>query len=183
MPLDDGLGRLADIAAVADDDPEELVDSVLAALIGDNERPDDIAVLAARFATAVVDDLRLELPSTQDGLVEMREGLRSWLTLGNVGADDAAEAVLAAWEACANAVEHAQRPSESSFRLDARLDDAGRMRILVRDSGEWKPGDGTAERGLGLGLMRSLMDTVRVSPSDDGTEVVLERNVHISSRV
>ena len=183
VPLDDGLGRLADIAAVADDDPEELVDSVLAALIGDNERPDDIAVLAARFATAVVDDLRLELPSTQDGLVEMREGLRSWLTQGNVGADDAAEAVLATWEACANAVEHAQRPSESSFRLDARLDDAGRMRILVRDSGQWKPGDGTAERGLGLGLMRSLMDTVRVSPSEDGTEVVLERNVHISSRV
>ena len=40
-----------------------------------------------------------------------------------------------------------------------------------------------SERGLGLGLMRSLMDTVRVSPSEDGTEVVLERNVHISSRV
>ena len=107
----------------------------------------------------------------------MREGLRSWLTQGNVGADDAAEAVLATWEACANAVEHAQSPSESSFRLVARLDDAGRMRIQVRDSGQWKPGDGTAERGLGLGLMRSLMDTVQVSPSDDGTEVVLERNV------
>ena len=58
VPLDEGLGRLADIAAVAGDDPEELVDSVLAALIGDNERPDDIAVLAARFTTAVVDDLR-----------------------------------------------------------------------------------------------------------------------------
>ncbi len=182
-PLDEGLRRLAESAAASEDDPEELVESVLGALIGDNERPDDIAVLAIRFAAPVVDDLRLVLPSTQNGLVEMREVLRAWLQRGKVDEGVAAEAVLAVWEACANAVEHAQQPSQSSFRLRATLDDAGRMRIEVRDSGQWKPGAGSAERGLGLGLMRSFMDTVEVSPGSDGTAVVMERVVHVPDTV
>jgi anti-sigma regulatory factor (Ser/Thr protein kinase)/GAF domain-containing protein len=176
-PLDEGLRRLAEAASASEDDPEELVESVLGALIGDNERPDDIAVLAIRFAAPVLDDLRLVLPSTQNGLIEMREVLRAWLKRGRVDTGVAAEAVLAVWEACANAVEHAQDPSQSSFRLRATLDDGGRMRIEVRDSGQWKAGTGSAERGLGLGLMRSFMDTVEVSPSSDGTAVVMERVV------
>ena len=45
-----GCGCSPSAASASDDDPEELVDSVLAALIGDDERPDDIAVLAIRFA-------------------------------------------------------------------------------------------------------------------------------------
>ena len=182
-PLDEGLRRLAESAAASEDDPEELVESVLGALIGDNERPDDIAVLAIRFAAPVVDDLRLVLPSTQNGLIEMREVLRAWLQRGKVDEGVAAEAVLAVWEACANAVEHAQQPSQTSFRLRATLDDAGRMRIEVRDSGQWKPGAGSAERGLGLGLMRSFMDTVEVSPGSDGTAVVMERVVQVPDTV
>ena len=102
---------------------------------------------------------------------------------GKVDEGVAAEAVLAVWEACANAIEHAQQPSQSSFRLRATLDDAGRMRIEVRDSGQWKPGTGSAERGLGLGLMRSFMDTVEVSPGSDGTAVVMERVVHVPDTV
>ena len=182
-PLDEGLRMLAEAAAASEDDPEELVETVLGALIGENERPDDVAVLAIRFAAPVVDDLRLVLPSTQNGLVEMREVLRAWLARGKVDEGVAAEAVLAVWEACANAIEHAQQPSQLSFRLRATLDDAGRMRIEVRDSGQWKPGTGSAERGLGLGLMRSFMDTVEVSPGSDGTAVVMERVVHAPDAV
>jgi anti-sigma regulatory factor (Ser/Thr protein kinase) len=178
-PLDDGLVRLAEASSAAEDDAEELVDAVLAALIGDDERPDDIAVMAIRLAASALDDLELVLPSTQDGLVEMRDNLRSWLERAQVEADDAAETVLAVWEACANAVEHAQEPSESWFRLRARLDDAGLMRVEVHDTGRWKPGDGSADRGLGLGLMRSLMDSVHVRPGEGGTEVVLERMVQV----
>ena len=156
---------------------------MLGALIGDNERPDDIAVLAIRFTAAVVDDLTLVLPSTQEGLVEMRDVLRSWLSRATSIRASPRETVLAVWEAGANAIEHAQRPSESSFGLRATLDDAGRMRIEVRDSGRWKPGEGTADRGLGLRLMRSLMDTVEVSPSDDGTTVVMERLMRVADAV
>jgi GAF domain-containing protein/anti-sigma regulatory factor (Ser/Thr protein kinase) len=182
-PLDVGLARLAEAAAAGDDDPERLLDGVLEALIGDGERPDDIAVLAVRFVASVIDELRLVLPATEDGLVVMRNSLRAWLAEGRIGPEETSEALLAVWEAAANAVEHAQAPLEESFRLAARLDDGGRMRIEVRDSGRWKPGEGSEERGLGLGLMRSLMDNVQVCRRDGGTEVVLERRVHLPERV
>ena len=140
---------------------------MLDALIGDNERPDDIAVLAIRFAAPVLDDLRLVLPSTQNGLIEMREVLRAVAHSGG--------ASTPAWRPRRSSPSGRRvrmpsstpsDPSQSSFRLRATLDDAGRMRIEVRDSGQWKPGAGSAERGLGLGLMRSFMDTVEVSPGE-----------------
>ena len=160
--LDEGLELLSSSSAGSDDDPEELVDTVIAALLGDDERPDDVAILALRFATAVVDDLALVVPTTQEGLVRMRDSLREWLEETRIEADVEAEVMLAAWEACANAVEHAQRPSQPTFGLGAALDDAGWIRVEVQDSGQWKPGDGSTDRGLGLVLMRSLMDTVEV---------------------
>ena len=53
----------------------------------------------------------------------------------------------------------------------------------VQDSGQWKPGADTTERGLGLGLMRSFMDTVEVSPGSEGTAVVMERVVNVPDAV
>ena len=152
-------------------------------MIGDDERPDDVAILALRFAATVVDDLSLVVPTTQDGLVEMRASLRSWLSDGLVEAGAAGEVVLATWEACANAIEHAQRPSQTTFRLGARLDDGGWLRVEVQDSGRWKPGDGSTDRGLGLDLMRSLMDTVEVSTGDAGTTIVMEHRVSSGGEV
>ncbi len=175
--LDDGLGRLASVASESDGDADELVDCVIEALIGGNDRADDVAVLALRLAAAAVADLGIVVPASKDGLVDMRARLRSWLDDGNVGDDAAGEVVLATWEACANAIEHAQEPSKATFRLDARLDDADWIRLEVRDSGRWKPGNGTVGRGLGLGLMRSLMRTVDVQAKSVGTTVVMERRV------
>ena len=111
VPLDEGLGLLAESAASVDDDPEELVDGVLAALIGDNERPDDIAVLAIRFAT-----LRDRRPPARAPVVPggaRRDAGRPPLVAlaRERRRRGGAEAVLAVWEACANAVEHAQAPS------------------------------------------------------------------------
>jgi anti-sigma regulatory factor (Ser/Thr protein kinase) len=182
-PLDEGLDLLTTSATETDSDPEELVDTLIAALIGEDERPDDVAVLALRFTSAVIDDLRLVVGATQDGLVEMRHALRAWLREANTGSDATAEVVLAAWEACANAVEHAQRPSQPTVGLRAMLDDAGWIRIEVRDSGQWKPSHGSADRGLGLTLMRSLMDTVEVNTSDEGTTIVMERCVDLTAEV
>lgn len=178
MSLDEGLGRLADAASSSVDDPEDLVDTVIAMLVGERERPDDVAALALRFA-ATNAHLDLVVPTTQEGLVDMRHELRAWLSDANVGEDAVGEVVLAVWEACANAAEHAQQPSQPSFRLRAMLDDAGRMRVEVRDGGQWKAGDGATDRGLGLGLIRSLMDTVDVSPSATGTTVTMERIVDV----
>ena len=176
-PLDQGLELLAATAAAAGDRPEPLTAMLVATLTGDEERPDDTAVLVLRLATAVIADLRQIVPATQDGLVAMRAAVRGWLLEANVEPDVAADVVLAAWEACANALEHAQRPLQSTFGLAAMLDDGGWLRIEVEDSGQWKRDSNTADRGLGFTLMRSLMETVEVKTSAIGTTIVLERRV------
>jgi anti-sigma regulatory factor (Ser/Thr protein kinase) len=63
------------------------------------------------------------------------------------------------------------------------LDDAGWIRVEVQDSGQWKPSEGSVDRGLGLTLMRSLMDTVEVSPGSVGTTIVMERRVELPAVV
>ena len=98
--------------------------------------------------------------------------------------DAAAEIVLAVWEACANAIEHAQEPAESTFELRATLDDGGsaaRSRCGTAAGGS--PATGSVDRGLGLTLMRSLMDTVDVRPSDTGTTIVMERRIDLAPGV
>ena len=75
-------------------------------------------------------------------------GLRALADAGERGSDDAAEAVLATWEACANAVEHAQSPSESSFRAARRCSTTpAACGSRCATSGQWKPGDGTDRAG------------------------------------
>ena len=44
----------------------------------------------------------------------------------------------------------------------------------------WKPGDGSVDRGLGLGLIRSLMDNVEMQGTKDGTTVIMERQVALA---
>jgi anti-sigma regulatory factor (Ser/Thr protein kinase) len=107
----------------------------------------------------------------------MRATLGEWL--GELAAEPETrhDVLLAAWEACANAVEHAQGPSNGTFTLHAdREDDVVRLRVT--DSGRWRvPGVGPGERGLGLPLMRGLMDRVDIVHTAGGTVVVLERRL------
>ena len=130
--LDDGLRALAEAATGASVDPQQLVDRLIESLIGERERPDDVAVLVLRLAPAAVADLDVTVPSSQDGLTVMRRALREWLSHGAMAyTTDEAEIVLAVWEACANAVEHAQAPSLSTFTLRGMFDDRGHIRIEV----------------------------------------------------
>ena len=49
--------------------------------------------------------------------------------------------------------------------------------MLVRDRGRWQPQTARDDRGLGLRLIRSLMESVEVSPGEGGTVVRMERRV------
>ena len=113
----------------------------------------------------------------------MRTSLRSWLAAAGVVPAEVEDIVLAAWEACANAVEHAQEPARETFDLEAVRDRLGTIRLSIRDSGRWKPtlnDDGT-DRGLGLVLIRSLMHHVEVTPSDTGTLVEMKRQLGLAN--
>ena len=83
------------------------------------------------------------------------------------------DVVLAAWEACANAVEH-PAGGDGTFLLRATLQSSS-VAITVEDEGPWLADAKRAERGLGLHLMRSLMSSVEIDSSRTGTVVRLEK--------
>ena len=174
--IDEGLAQLYAAAVEAPPDPERLLEHVLDSLVGAADRRDDIALLAVRLFVSAPEPLHLRLPSDLDSLDVVRDALRVWLQTIPVTDAEAAEIVLAAWEACANAVEHAQQPTQDVIRFHAELDELG-MRISVEDTGSWTSESTRADRGLGLRLVRGLMSTVEIEKGEGGTRVVLGREL------
>jgi GAF domain-containing protein/anti-sigma regulatory factor (Ser/Thr protein kinase) len=174
--LEEGLELLRAAVTAAPSEPGALVGHVLADLLPGDERGDDVAVLAVRLTEVPLEDIRLVLRAEPAALSTVRERLRPWLAKAGASAAEADDIVLAAWEACANAIEHAQEPTLPDFAFEASRA-AGRVRVAVRDHGRWKPEVARAYRGFGLRLMRTLMETVEVSPVPNGTVVTMERRV------
>jgi GAF domain-containing protein/anti-sigma regulatory factor (Ser/Thr protein kinase) len=172
--IDIGLEQLRSAALAGPRDPEQLVEHVLEAMVGSGEREDDIAILAVRVFAVAPQELDLQVPNATGSLDVVRDALRAWLEGAPTDRAESEEIVLAAWEACANAVEHAQDPGTDVVRVLAALDDA-RVRIVVEDTGSWAPPSDTPDRGLGIHLMRSLMSSVEIDTGDGGTRVTIER--------
>jgi serine/threonine-protein kinase RsbW len=118
----------------------------------------------------------LKLQSSLEVLPGLRNRLRGWLADVGVGQDDQEAIVLACWEAAANAVEHPLHAG-GDIRVDAErhLD---HIVVCVADTGTWPARAAPrGERGLGLRLIGSLMDRVRVVRTRDGTRVVMCRRL------
>ncbi len=83
-------------------------------------------------------------------------------------------------EACINAAEHSLSPDR---KIDLRFAVGnGRIEVAVTNRGlrladsQAVAEDENARRGWGLKLMRSLMDDVRIEPTDDGTRIVMAKS-------
>jgi serine phosphatase RsbU (regulator of sigma subunit)/anti-sigma regulatory factor (Ser/Thr protein kinase)/uncharacterized protein YigA (DUF484 family) len=175
--LDEGLELVREIAGSVDAGPDTLVDHVLRGVFEDAEREDDVAILVARLERVRPKALDLVLPADRGGLGRMRATVDTWLVDLGAGADARHDVLLAAWEACANAIEHAQGPASATFSFHAEHE-ADVVRLRVSDTGRWRASEGAAEeRGFGLQLMRGLMDRVDVVHAAGGTIVVLERRL------
>jgi len=180
--IDDGLEQLRAAALEAPGDPERLLEHVLDTLVGSADRRDDIALLAVRFLVAAPARLGLRLPNELDSLDVVRDALRVWLETAPVTKVEAEEIVLAAWEACANAIEHARDPAEETFRFSAELDELG-VRLSIEDTGVWAPETTRDDRGLGLRLVRGLMSSVEIETGNGGTRVVLGKELESPAQV
>jgi anti-sigma regulatory factor (Ser/Thr protein kinase) len=166
----DGLERLRTLCSGAG-----TMESLCARLVGEMVAPepaDDVAIIAARVPP-VPDRLAGRWPADARELAGVRQVLRRWLRGHGATEEETHDVLVACQEACTNAVEHAYGPSGRSFELEAACE-AGRVRVVVRDDGRWRPPRG-ANRGRGLAMMRELMDAVEVRHGDEGTVVVLER--------
>jgi anti-sigma regulatory factor (Ser/Thr protein kinase) len=134
---------------------------------------DDVALVALRF-TGDRTAQRLTYAAELVQVPAARHDLRDWLTARGIGGLPAADILLAAGEAMANAVEHSGT-EQVELEFAAPYPDV--VRIVVRDQGAWKDPVVNPHRGRGFGLMRSLMDECTVVRDPHGTVVRLVRRL------
>jgi serine phosphatase RsbU (regulator of sigma subunit)/anti-sigma regulatory factor (Ser/Thr protein kinase) len=174
--IDVGLELLRATALDGPRNPELLLEHILGRMVGTAERDDDIALLAARVFTVAPRPLDLRISNDIGSLDQLRDVVRAWLEGAPAGRPEAEDIVLATWEACANAIEHARSPGKETVSVSAALD-GSRVRIVVEDTGGWRTPSDVPDRGLGLRLIHSLMSSVDIAAGDAGTRVTLEKEL------
>jgi PAS domain S-box-containing protein len=144
-----------------------LAEQIMTTLAPTSGYEDDIALLLyARPAP-----LRLSFPADPDELAPVRQQLRAWLSQLSMDPVVAQDVVIAACEACANAIEHGYRDAPGGT-VGLRVEAAGRdLLITVSDQGRWRPPRQIRDRGHGLKLIRATMRDVAITASDLGTTV------------
>jgi serine phosphatase RsbU (regulator of sigma subunit)/anti-sigma regulatory factor (Ser/Thr protein kinase) len=174
--IDDGLADLRAAVAAAPKNPDQLLEHVLEHVVGTGERGDDIALLAARVLPVAPRVLDLKIPSDVDSMDLIRDAMRAWLAGDVLERGQTEDVVLATWEACANAIEHAVDPSAEHITVHAEVVDSV-VRVVVEDTGTWGAPSQKEDRGLGLRLIRSLMSSVDIVESDEGTRISFEKPI------
>jgi anti-sigma regulatory factor (Ser/Thr protein kinase) len=117
------------------------------------------------------------------GLILARDGLRTWLSATGMPEVDLDEVLIAAGEACANAVEHSGALPDGATPAAwiTATSEPGRVRVVVSDRGRWKepiPASArSARRGRGRSMMAALVDHLEIRAGSDGTivELIKER--------
>jgi anti-sigma regulatory factor (Ser/Thr protein kinase) len=176
MWVDEGIERLrAEVESAAESEAEALVDLLLEQLLPEGAT-DDVALLALRTDPTPAGLFTMTLPADPTVLAVMRRALRRWLGEAGAGEDDAYDVLVATTEAAANAVEHAYGPGDATFEIEGRSDERGRVTLVVRDRGSWRPPRGH-NRGRGTLLMQELMDDFEVATGESGTEVRMSKQL------
>ena len=173
--LEEGLALLQEVIEKGADDPEELVEEVIAQIVEDGARhSDDIAMMTFRFLPGPAFQASLDRRPESAG--ELRNRLQAWLVDAGATPDEIFDISLACSEAFANAIEHPMNAADQKIDVEAFVSH-GELTVAVRDSGGWREHRTREEGGLGLPLMRSLMGSVEVRRRPEGTTVVLRRRL------
>jgi anti-sigma regulatory factor (Ser/Thr protein kinase) len=167
--------ELARACVAGSPEPEAICARVVERMLPDTGPADDVALLAVHNVGLAPGPLEVVIPARPHMLGSIRRRLRAWLRQRGISDRDIAAITLAASEACANSIEHAYGPDEATFELWADRTAEG-IEIEIRDSGQWREPRGT-DRGRGLELMRTYMDTVDVRREDQGTTVAMSKRL------
>jgi anti-sigma regulatory factor (Ser/Thr protein kinase) len=132
---------------------------------------------------------RATFPSTFEAVAEARRAVGRFAAACRLDPVAVSDIVLAAGEACNNAVEHGHVES-GHFSVECAHED-GVLRIEVRDEGPgFEPALEQADaiaatfigRGRGIAIMRALMDRVTYGSTGCGTSVKLEKRASSADR-
>jgi anti-sigma regulatory factor (Ser/Thr protein kinase) len=109
------------------------------------------------------------LPCELTRLRELRHDLAAWLDQTDLSDELRSSVVLAAHEAAANAIEHA----EPCLSVEVRAAiDRGNLTVVVTDTGVWKHASiDNDERGRGLMMISVLMPHVEITSEPRGTTI------------
>ena len=168
---------LVEVRTLAPDKPALTIDR---AVFGGRERLDDATIMTiAPEATLAHLDVKLPAETASAGLA--RTALRRFLAATPLGERRSFDAIVAAGEAVANAIEHAydRRPNQT-FTLRARFE-GDECTIFVEDNGTWNDVEPLATRGRGIVMMRELTDTLDIDHGAAGTSVTL--TFHVTANV
>ncbi|MGW5263236.1 SpoIIE family protein phosphatase [Microbispora sp. NPDC004025] len=154
---------------------EDLATQVMTRMAPDTGYNDDVALLLYRQPAP----LDVAFPAESSQLAPVRTALRDWLNRCDITASMVQNVLVAAGEACANAIEHGHRDSPGrTVRLRA-VATAADLYLTVTDSGRWKPPqpEANTHRGRGVALMRALMQHVTIQPGVAGTTVDMHARI------
>ncbi|MET0424432.1 MAG: SpoIIE family protein phosphatase, partial [Actinoplanes sp.] len=154
---------------------EDLATEVMDRLAPAEGYDDDVALLLYRHPGP----LEIEFLAEPGNLAPVRRQLRSWLDRCGVDPTMAQNVLVAAGEACANAVEHGHRNAAGGLiRLRAAVT-AEALRLTVVDSGQWRAPKAAANshRGRGLMLMRAMMQELTITHGRTGTIVDMQARI------
>ncbi|MDG4800312.1 SpoIIE family protein phosphatase [Micromonospora sp. WMMD980] len=176
QPLTAGIDRATATIQEGRSTPiDDLASEVMARLAPDGGYDDDVALLLYRHPGP----LELDFPAESSRLAEVRTALRGWLDRCGLTPTHSYNVLVAAGEACANAIEHGHRDRPGGrIRLRAAAT-ADALRVSVTDSGHWRDQNRPPDpsRGRGLVLMRALMDSITVTPGTTGTTVDMQARI------
>ncbi|MFF4322946.1 SpoIIE family protein phosphatase [Streptomyces sp. NPDC001568] len=154
---------------------DDLATHVMSRLAPADGYDDDVALLLYRHPAP----LEMSFPAESSQLAPVRKTLRGWLNQCDLPPTTMQNVLVAAGEACANAIEHGHRDAPGDtiyFRAEAYVDN---LRLTIADTGCWKAPQPelNTHRGRGMGLMRALMQQVTVTPGPSGTTVDMHTRI------
>ncbi|MGP2439293.1 SpoIIE family protein phosphatase [Streptomyces sp. JW3] len=154
---------------------DDLATEVMTRLAPADGYDDDVALLLYRHPAP----LDLAFPGESAQLARVRGALRGWLARCELPPHTVQDVLVAAGEACANAVEHGHRDTPGDtvrLRAEAR---GGALRVTVADTGRWRTPrpELHPHRGRGVALMRALMQHVTITSGATGTTVDMRTRI------
>lgn len=134
--------------------------------------------------------VRLSFPAKADYLLLARLALAGLARSLPVDQEMLADLKLAVTEACGNAVRHAYQAGEGSVGV-AFVVGADRLEMIVEDKGsgidlspldeEWAATETPPEGGMGMAIIRAVVDELEVHDGADGQGTVVHMTKYLAS--